>query len=116
MKFIINLAAAIALALVGHMILPWWGGVIGIGIAALLFDRRVIEAFVIGFLGLFLLWGVYAFKLNNGNESILSERMGELLGGQSALVVLLISALIGGILGGFAGMTGNLGRKLFASE
>ena len=67
--------------------------------------------FLSGFIALFLLWGILTFQIHEGNEGILSGKMTNLLsqGAQeSGIWMVLATALIGGILGGFGAMTGNL--------
>jgi ABC-type antimicrobial peptide transport system permease subunit len=54
------------------------------------------------------LWGVLALWIDLKNESILSHKIAQIfpLGGSSILII-LITALIGALVGGFAGMAGS---------
>lgn len=65
-------------------------------------------AFLSGFLGIFILWAVLAFWIDVKNQSILSEKMAQLfpLGGSSALMI-IVTAFVGALVGGFAAMAGS---------
>ncbi len=47
------------------------------------------------------------------NMELLSTKMGELFGGFKPMQLLYATSLIGGLLGGFGGMTGSLFRQIF---
>lgn len=65
-----------------------------------------------GFLGVFLIWGILAWWIDAKNNSILSQKIAQLLplGGSSVLLILL-TAFIGALVAGFAGLTGSYIRK-----
>ncbi len=114
MKFILYTLAIIILGYLGHTFLPWWSIVIVAALVGLFTDYSGIRAFSLGFLGVALLWGVYATFVNFQNEGIIASRLGELFGGMSPTIMLLITTLLGGFLGGLGTLTGNQGRKLFS--
>jgi hypothetical protein len=88
--------------------LPWWSFTITSLIVAVAIHQRAGRAFLSGFLGLFLLWGVLAFMKDAPNEHILSTKVTQLfLKSDSYILILLITALVGGLVGGFAAMTGS---------
>ncbi|GAB4411080.1 MAG: hypothetical protein OHK0039_15930 [Bacteroidia bacterium] len=70
------------------------------------------RSFLAGFLALFLLWGGLAFRLNAANASLLAGKMGAMflpeLPISAPLALILLTASIGGLLGGFATLSGNL--------
>ncbi|MCB0845474.1 MAG: hypothetical protein KDE26_19630, partial [Bacteroidetes bacterium] len=76
--------------------------------------RPPARAFLAGFLALFLLWGGLAYGLDSANTSIMSEKISQIIlsGAQppisGAYVMLLVTGLMGGLIGGFSTMTGNL--------
>ncbi|MFT5167636.1 MAG: hypothetical protein ACI8P3_002874 [Saprospiraceae bacterium] len=114
MKFILYIIAIILLGYICHIFLPWWSIVVVAFIVGIFTKDSGIRAFAIGFLGVALLWGIYAAFINSQNDSILANRMGELLGGMGAGSLVLVTALIGGLVGGLGALTGNLGRKIFS--
>ena len=108
MKFLITTLLIIFLSFIAGLYLPWWSIAIVAFAAALLIQPRIGFGFLSGFLGIFLLWAALAFWIDNANESILSKKIAYLfpLGG-STLLLILITAFVGGLVGGFAAMAGS---------
>ena len=102
---------AFALILVfGHLsslILPWW--IIGLVtfVVILVMNLKESAGFLIGFFAVFLLWLVYSIWLNVQNSFILNTQIGELFGGLNGKMLIFISALIAGIIGGLGGWLGS---------
>jgi len=97
--------------------LPWWSIAIIAALVGFLFKfENSLWSFLAGFLAVLLLWSGYATYLDMGNAHILSERMGNLFGEISSGSVILLTGLIGGLIGGFFAMTGTLGQKLMNSN
>jgi len=114
MKYLFSIIAIILLGGLAQIFLPWWSLVVVAFLVAYLFRLNAWQGFLSGFIGIFLLWGGYAFYLNQANEGILASRMGDLFSLPSGSISLLIvSALIGGLIGGLAAATGGLGRQLY---
>lgn len=67
-------------------------------------------AFGAGFLGAGAVWGLLSWRIDQANEARLSEMIAELLLQDASLhwVLILLTTLIGGLLGGLGAMTGNL--------
>ena len=112
MKFLTALILTALLSFIAGLYLPWWG----IAIAAFLVGLLVIQksglSFLAGFSGVLLLWSGLAFWINVKNESIMSARIGELLGiGANSFLLILITGFIGGLVGGFAAMSGTFFRS-----
>ena len=119
MKFISALILTVLLSFIAGLFLPWWSIAIAAFVAALLIYQRSWKAFLAGFIGLLLLWGGLAFWIDLENESILSARIGELMGiGNNPILLIVITGIIGGLVGGFAAMSGSFlrGNKLTAAK
>ncbi len=101
---------------IGHQFLPWWSITVIAAVMAFIFHIRANVSFLAGFLVAALLWGGYAALVDAANDGILSERMGNLLGGASGLILVVLTAIIGGIFGGLGALTGSLGRNLIREE
>ncbi|MER3497596.1 MAG: hypothetical protein C4308_02615 [Chitinophagaceae bacterium] len=116
MKLFISVILIALLAFVSGLFLPWWGIAIAAFLVCLLIPMRVGKAFLSGFLGVFVLWALLAFWMDMKNQHLLSKKIAELfpLGGSSILLI-LVTAFIGALVGGFAGMTGSFlrGRRQF---
>jgi len=108
MRFILSLLLTAALSFLAGIVLPWWSIAIVAFAVALLVPQKLIMAFLAGLLGVFLLWATLALWIDIKNGSTLSHKMAELfrLGGSSILLI-LVTAFIGGLVGGFAAMAGS---------
>ena len=112
MKFLVALIATIVLSFIAGLYFPWWSIAVTAFIVALLVHQKAWKAFLAGFLGLFLLWAALAGWIDMKNEHILSARIGELLGiGHNSLLLVLITALVGGLVAGFAALSGSYLRS-----
>jgi hypothetical protein len=103
----------LALGQVSHFGLPWW---ILVVIAALVggwLTRSVWQAFFAGFLGGSLLWSIAALIQDNANNSALAEKVGQLFLGVSSTQLILLTGLLGGIMGALGAITGKLGKDMF---
>ena len=112
MKLIINTIATLSLAYVLSLFLPWWAIALAGLLVGLFIKSKTTSSFFGGLLGGILLWGIMAFWLDAGNDSILSARIGVLFGGIGKNGILMVTAVFGGFLAGLGALTGNLGRKL----
>ena len=93
--------------------LPWWIVAVAAFVAAFIYNSRSSwQAFVIGFLGIGLLWLVYCFIIDLSSLYILSSKVSAIFGVPTILLG-IVTALIGGITGGLGAMCGNLFRKIF---
>lgn len=97
-------------------VLPWWS----VGIAAFLVGTitqdRFRWAFLVGALGIGLLWLVHAWGIHLQTDGILSDRVAGVFGVGSGMVLVFLTGLIGGLVGGLGGMTGAAFRELFARD
>ena len=108
MKFLIALILTALLAFVAGLYLPWWSIAIVALLVAVLLNQNAGKAFLAGFLGVFLLWGALAWWINMKNEGILASKIASALPlGGSAIVLILVTGFIGGLVGGFAAMSGS---------
>ena len=111
MKLLVSILLTALLALVGGIYLPWWSIAIAALLIGLIIPQRAGRAFLGGFLGIFLLWAIYSFSKDIPNDGILSAKVAQLLPlGGSSILLILVTALIGGLVGGFGGMTGSFLR------
>ena len=112
MKFLAALILTALLSFIAGLYLPWWGIAIAAFIVALIVYQHAGVAFLSAFSGLILLWGGLAFWIDRGNESILSARIGELLGiGNNSFLLIIITGAVGGLVAGFAAMSGSFLRS-----
>jgi hypothetical protein len=112
MKFIVVVLLTALLGYAAPLYFPWWSFAVTSFIVALFVHQRALAGFVATFLGLFLLWVVMALLIDSRNDHLLSQKIATLLplNGSSFLLICL-TAFIGGLISGFAGLSGSLVRK-----
>ena len=112
MKFVISIILTGLLAFVIDLYLPWWGITIAAFFVAALIHQRPRNSYVSGFLGIFILWFLLVWLIDVKNQSILSKKIALLLPvGGSVFLLMLVTALIGGIIGGLGALSGSYLRK-----
>ena len=108
MKFIVAIILTALLAFVGGIFLPWWSIAIAGLFVAILINQRSGIAFLSGFLGVFLLWVLLSWWINVKNEGILATKIASVLPlGGSAFILILVTGFIGGLVAGFAALSGS---------
>ena len=112
MKFIIVLLLTALLGYAAPLYFSWWSFAVTSFVIAIAIHQKPGKAFLAGFIGLFLLWGIHAMILDNANDHLLSQKVASIfpLDGSSG-TLLLITAFIGGIVSGLASLSGSLARQ-----
>ena len=112
MKFITSLILTALLSFAACLYTPWWSIAIAAFLVAVLIPQRPGKAFLTGFVALLLLWGGLSFWISNNNDHLLAHKISLLiLKIDSPYLLILATALIGGLVGGFAALTGAFARK-----
>jgi hypothetical protein len=108
MKFIVSVLLTALLCFAAGLYLPWWSIAICAFIVSALIIQQPFKAFLAGFAGVFLLWLIFSWSLDAANDQILSHRIAQIfpLGGVSFLLI-VVTALIGGLVGGLAALSGS---------
>jgi hypothetical protein len=112
MKFGVSVLLIIIVSFAAGFYLPFWSvALVSFGVAAFIYQKPGM-AWLTGFVSILLFWGLLAFLIDTQNDSILSTRMASLfpLGGSSALLI-LITAVVGAIIGGLSALSGSFLRK-----
>jgi hypothetical protein len=108
MKFLVAILLTALLSYISGLFLPWWGIAIAALLVAVLVPQAPVSSFFAGFLGVFLLWAGMAFWFDAGNEGILSGKIANILPlGGNGILLILVTGLIGGLVGGMAAFTGK---------
>lgn len=107
MRFLLAVILTALLSFITGLQFPWWSIAIIAFLVALFIGQSIAKSFLSGFVGIFLLWFVVAFWIDTTNDNILSHKIAQLfpLGG-SSLLLILITAFIGALVGGLAAMSG----------
>lgn len=108
-------AATVLIALLSFicgLFLPWWTIAVAAFLVSVLIPQTPWPTFLSGFLALFLLWGGMALGIDLANESILSSRVAAILPlGGSSYALIVVTALVGGLVGGGGALTAAYLRK-----
>ncbi len=111
MKFIVAIILTALLAFISGLFLPWWGIAITSLLVAVIIHQKAGKAFLSGLLGVLLLWAGLAWWIDVKNNSVLSEKIATVLPlGGNAIALILVTGLIGGLVAGFAAMSGSFLR------
>ena len=92
---------------------PWW--VIAIVPFVILLWRasRSSGAFWAGFGGIAVPWLLYGYYQHFISDGALSDRVAKIFMLPNGILLLLVTALVGGLVGGFSGLAGYSVRQIF---
>lgn len=100
------------LSLIAGFITPWWAIAIIAFVAALYAGKKSVQSFWSGFGAVFIVWVVLALFKSVPNHHILASRVAVLFHLPHWGLLLFITALIGGLVGGLSALSGFLVRRL----
>ena len=115
MKFVVQLILIVVISAVLQVYLPFWSVAIVAFLVSALTRSKSFTAFLSGFLAIFLLWFITAYWIDGDTQSILTHKISSLFS-VSKTILMLITALIGGLVGGFGALTGSQFMQLFKSK
>jgi hypothetical protein len=113
MRTFLIIAITILFVSLFQWFLPWYTLVIPAFIIGFFKPyKKTYQSFLIGFIAVFLLWGIMIFFINADNQSILANRLSLLFFKHQWVVLLIfVNAAIGGLVAGVAMVSGNYLRK-----
>ena len=114
MKFIAQIIIIAAVAAALQLIFTWWTATIAAFLAGLIVQQSGGKAFLAGLFAVGLLWFFHALIISLNNDFILAQRVAGLFPiPPSGLLLILITGIIGGLVGGFGSLTGNRLKTVF---
>jgi len=112
MKFIASICLTALLGFSICLYMNWWAIAIAAFLVAVCIHQKPLNSFLTGFIALFLLWGILSWVIDIKNEQVLSHKLSAVLPfGGSVFLMILVTALIGGLVAGFAAMAGSYLRE-----
>lgn len=96
--------------------LPWWSVAIAAFLMGTITREQVRWGFLVGVLGIGLLWLFHAWGIHLQTDGILSDRVAGVFGVGSGMALVFLTGLLGGLVGGLGGMTGAAFRELVARK
>jgi hypothetical protein len=104
MKFLYQTTATIIGCYAAQYFLPWWTmAIVALGLGYL-FQNKGAISFLSGFIGVGLLWFIVAYQIDAASQSLLTEKINRIF----PVNVFVLMILVGGLVGGFAALTGAL--------
>ncbi|GAB2572333.1 hypothetical protein [Spirosoma areae] len=105
------------LSLLAQFVLPWWSVAIIAFLVCFWRSPGAGRAFVFGFAGVALVWLAYALLIHLQTDGIFTGRMGELLfKSNNAAIPMVVTTILGGLVGGLAGLSGSLVRQATGNQ
>jgi hypothetical protein len=102
------------LSFIASYFLPWWIVALIAFLAALFLGKTSGQSFWSGFGGVFIVWIILALIKSVPNDNMLASRVIQLFPLPHSWVLLLfITAVIGGLVGGMSALSGILVKKVF---
>ena len=113
LKYALSIFVTATLSFIFGLYLPWWSIALAGLISSGIIPQKPLFAFLSGFIGVFLLWEILAWVIDNKNNGIMSQKMAHLLPlGGSTVLLILITSIVGGLVAGLAAVTGTYLRRL----
>ncbi len=112
-NFLLSVVVIIIGCAVLQPFLPWYTIAVVAFAAGYVIKQNSLGAFASGFVGIFLLWVAYSFMLSHSNNDLLARKVATLLPLHGNVgVLLVITGVVGGLVSGFAALTGKLAAGL----
>lgn len=112
MKLIVSILLSALLAFVAGLYFPWWAFAVAVFAVGALIPQQPFKSFLSGFTGVFLLWLALLLFLNGSNNGVMADRVGNILSVKGGAAVLIpVTCLLGGLIGGLAALSGAYLRK-----
>jgi hypothetical protein len=108
MKFLAQLLAILVLGFLFELFFPWWSIAVAAAIGGYVLNTRA--NFFAGFLGIALLWTIKALLIDLQSSAPLADQVAAIFKLQSKMLLYVVMAVLGGLVGGFAAWTGSLLR------
>ncbi|GEO09533.1 hypothetical protein [Segetibacter aerophilus] len=113
MKFLIATILTALLSFATALFLPWWIIALVAFIVAAVIPQKPLLAFLSASIAIFLLWGFQSYLIDQQNNHLLAAKVADLLfHKKSYLLIIIVTAIVGAIVSGFAGLTGSLLRAV----
>ena len=109
MRFPVQIIVIIVLGYLLEQFLPWWSVAIAGFLGGMLVNTRL--NFLAGFLAIGLLWIGKALVTDVSSDSEFADRVARIFMLHNKSILLLVTFVLSGIVGGFAAMTGSALRK-----
>ncbi|MDN4166595.1 hypothetical protein QWY31_13885 [Cytophagales bacterium LB-30] len=113
MKLLIKIVLIAVLSYFAGPYFPWWfAGLVSFVVSALIPGKHA-HSFWAGFVAVGLVWLGLALRLHWQAQAPLTQAMAQLLQVQEVPYLMVVTALVGALVGGSFGLSGSTFRSLF---
>ena len=116
MKFALKIIFTIATAYLMQRYMAWWSVVLASFLISLILSSKGLSSFFAGFLGIGLLWFYMAWRIDSTTGSILTDKVAEIFTLPNSFLLIAVTAVIGGLAGGFGALAGSHLRSIFMKD
>lgn len=109
MRFAVQVIVILVLGYLMEQFLPWWSVAVAAFAGGALVNTR--SNYLAGFLAVGLLWVAKALITDLSSDSDFADRVARIFMLHNQTVLLLVTFVVSGLVGGFAAMTGGALRK-----
>ncbi|MBS1690125.1 MAG: hypothetical protein JSS96_15450 [Bacteroidetes bacterium] len=113
MRVLISILLIALLSVFAEQHWAWWSIAVIACLLPLILNLKPGAAFLSGFGGIGLFWLVTVMVKDIANNHILSQKMAELFHLPNYILFVIVTVLIGSLIGGLAGLTGSYIRRMF---
>jgi hypothetical protein len=111
MKIFVSIILIALIAFVLGLYFPWWTIAVAAFLVAVIIPQFPWKAFLSGFLGIFIIWACLAWWKDMNNDGVLASKIAQLFSlPATSLIMVLVTAIVGGLIGGFAALSGSFLR------
>jgi hypothetical protein len=111
MKFLLGIMLIIIFSAIGEYFLPWWMIAVVSFLVSLFTAQHPGRSFLMGFLGIAIFWLATCVILDAANSHILSTRMAGVFHLPDHTLFILVTTLVGALVGGLSAWAGALVRS-----
>ncbi len=112
MKFFLSVLLIAIVSFIACIYLPWWSIALVAFLVIALIPQKPLYAFIAGFVSIFVLWSVLALYISYKNDNILVHKISLIiLNINSPIALVLLTGLLGALIGGFAALAASYLRK-----
>ncbi|GAB3501161.1 hypothetical protein GCM10027341_27620 [Spirosoma knui] len=113
----IQLILIALLSLVAQLFLPWWSLALVAFLVCFWRSNTATKSFLAGFVGIALVWLIYALIIQWQTDGAYVGRISQLLFQTNTTVLpALVTAILGGLVGGLAGVSGYFVRQATGNQ
>ena len=117
MKFLVSILLTALLSFALCLFLPWWVIAIAGFAVAFAIPQKAGLSFFSGFLALFFLWAGLSFWMSAANNHLLAHKISMLfIKIDNPLLLIVVTGIIGGLVGGLGSLTGRLLRQVTVAK